>query len=62
MIRLDSTRISVVAVCSCGWRSLTSTRPAAWRAAAAHELNAHPGENQAAAALHMHQIRHGDTP
>lgn len=51
MIRLDFTQFSVVAVCSCGWRTLALTRPEAWTLAAAHEQRAHEGSHQARKAL-----------
>lgn len=52
MIRMDFTQVTVVAVCSCGWRTLAFDRPAAWRAARAHEQRAHPEDRQATKAAH----------
>lgn len=46
-IKLDYTACSVVAVCSCGWRTLADSRAGAWSLAAAHEKQVHPGTTQA---------------
>ena len=51
MIRLDATRVSVVAVCTCGWRTVALDKPAAWAAGAGHERAAHGGPGNAAQAL-----------
>ena len=43
--RVDATRSSALAVCSCGWRHMTSDRGSAWTAAHRHALNSHPGDD-----------------
>lgn len=47
MIRLDRATRSVVVLCSCGWRDVTTTTWAAYTAAQQHELVAHPGVDTA---------------
>lgn len=42
---VDATRSSALAVCSCGWRHMTSDRGAAWSAAHRHALAIHPGDD-----------------
>jgi len=51
-VRIDFTQNSSVAVCSCGWRTITTTRPDAWKLAATHEQRVHPGTQQAAKAAY----------
>lgn len=46
MIRFDRTAYSTVVYCSCGWREITVTRPAAWRIATEHERSVHPDSFQ----------------
>lgn len=46
-IWLDRSPETVVIVCTCGWRTITTTRAGAHRIAAAHERRAHPGRRQA---------------
>lgn len=54
MIRLDSTAVSVVIVCTeCGpaWSGFAFSKLEGWERGAAHEKRAHPGHTQAQDAL-----------
>lgn len=42
---VDYSTTSCLAVCSCGWRELRTSKPDAWAAAAAHAIHAHYGDN-----------------
>lgn len=65
MIKLDSTRHSVVVVCTeCAWRQVVpgaelagAGRPAGWAAGAAHERLAHNGAGNAASAAYKAERR-----
>ena len=46
-IRLDASPVSVLVVCTCGYRELALNPQAAQRLAVAHELNCHPETRQA---------------
>lgn len=43
--QVDATPTSALALCSCGWRHITTHRQAARRAAHAHALTMHRGDN-----------------
>jgi hypothetical protein len=43
-IGVDHSSCSDLATCTCGWRSLHSTREGAWTAGHAHALASHPGD------------------
>lgn len=47
MIKLDSTRISTVVMCTAcpWWHGFADTRGEGWRVGARHEERAHPGES-----------------
>lgn len=50
---VDACRSSCVAVCTCGARFLTGPgKVAGWRALAAHERHAHPGQTTASKRLY----------
>lgn len=51
-IVVDRSPSSVVAVCPCGWRTVTATLDATRAAAAAHEQRAHPDRKRARSAAH----------
>jgi len=57
MIKLDFTQISTVVTCtSCrGWSQVTDSKVHGWALGSAHQLYAHPGEDQAADALRKAQ-------
>ena len=42
---VDKSAHSSLALCSCGWRQLADTGPAAWLAARNHAMRSHYGEN-----------------
>ena len=46
-MELDYSRCSVVSVCSCGWREVTASRPAARLAAANHLRITHHNAHRA---------------
>lgn len=51
MIKLDSTRHSVVVTCgACSWRTLVHDRAAGWAAGARHQSTAHGTDGNAARA------------
>lgn len=59
-IRLDSTRHSIVIVCTIcglGWRGFAFDKLDAWTRAAAHEERTHPELDQARSALRKHLAR-----
>lgn len=56
MIKLDCASRSTLAVCSCGWRHLSTSKAGAARAAAEHEAYAHPGTVQARKMAHKHGV------
>jgi hypothetical protein len=58
-IRLDSTSESVVIVCTdCPhWSGFAFTKDDAWKRAAAHEEQVHPGQEKARNALRMRSLR-----
>jgi hypothetical protein len=41
---VDVSAVSVVAVCTCGWREVTTTRGAAWVRAHSHDRSQHAGD------------------
>lgn len=43
--RVDVSDCSALAICTCGWRSLASSKAHAWRIAHTHGLDQHPGES-----------------
>lgn len=60
-IRLDSTKFSVVVVCSCGWRTVThGDRTTGWQIGAEHERRTHGnGDGNAARAAWAADYRAG---
>jgi hypothetical protein len=42
---VDATRSSALAVCTCGWRQMTSDTGIAWQIAHRHALAIHPGDD-----------------
>lgn len=51
---IDPSTTSTLALCTCGWRALVSTRSAAWKAGNDHATHAHPGQaKQSADAYHQ---------
>jgi len=67
MIKLDSTQISTVVMCSdCPWwRGFADSRTEGWRVGARHEERAHKDRQQARNALAKRverARRHADTP
>lgn len=60
MIKLDSTQISTVVLCTdCPfWFGFATDRKDGWRVGRGHELRAHPGATQATTAL----AHYADTP
>lgn len=61
-IRLDSTQISTVVMCSdCPWwYGFADSRDEGWRVGARHELRAHPETKQARETLRKRESRHAD--
>lgn len=58
--RIDAGPVTLLPVCSCGWRGLPAlTRGEALAQARHHERRAHPGSEGALRALNNHRRRHG---
>lgn len=62
-IRLDSTQISVVVLCTqCPWwRGFADHKDQGWRVGARHEERAHPDTDQARATLRQREHRAKET-
>ena len=61
-IKLDSTRHSVVIICTaCPWRGVAANRGDAWPIAAPHEQHAHDGQGNARNASYKAAQRSGGT-
>ena len=59
MIRYDVSARTVLAICSCGWRSeIHPDRTGARTEAAAHEARVHPGTTRVRNADQRYRLRH----